>query len=54
MNIEDLQINADMDHLQKQARHPGPVFTGVNYGGDSPVAIQWIPAFAGMTLLYRT
>ncbi len=31
-----------------------PVFTGVNYDGDLPVASQWIPAFAGMTLLYRT
>ncbi len=35
-----------MNHLQKQARHP-------RVGGDPPVASQWIPAFAGMTLLYR-
>ena len=46
MYIGNLQINTDMNRLSKQTRHP-------RVGGDPSVAIQWIPAFAGMTLGYR-
>ncbi len=45
MNIADLQINVDMNRISKQTRHP-------RAGGDPSVAIQWIPAFAGMTFPY--
>ncbi len=34
-----------MNRHPKQTRHP-------RAGGDPSVAIQWIPAFAGMTLRY--